>query len=321
MQSVLIEVAKSPVVKEKLNEIVSHFESTDGGLKVLIGLCLLQAIGEQPRISVVADLLKLGFDSFSRLCKDVVSKQIISVQSDIANFRSSIMSNAILNNLTNASVVTDVVAECIINGHNSSKANRYLGTIVKELIRYGNLERILPEKGKRQALQNLYEEVKSIPEIRSNPHFWLQYAMARLSLGDLDTSRRYFEQSYSLAEKIPGYDTFQIDNHYCRLLLREAEDAPNSDQAYKSVDRALSILKRQVLRENRHYPYRSAWNLEGVVKRHEANWTVDQKKSVISAAKNLIDAANRLEPYVARSVAVIGGIQRLNIVIEILSDS
>lgn len=143
--------------------------------------------------------------------------------------------------------------------------------------------------------------------------------MARLSLGELSVARTYFEQSFSLANKMPGYDTFQIDNHYCRLLLREAENTTDSDEAFKKVDEALQILKKQVLREARHYPYRSAWNLEGVAKRHGKTWTGAQRQSIVSAAKYLIDAANRLEDYVARSVAVVGCIQRLNNVITELS--
>ncbi|MGH8550036.1 MAG: hypothetical protein ACRERU_15835 [Methylococcales bacterium] len=92
-------------------------------------------------------------------------------------------------------------------------------------------------------------------------------------------------QSYSLAKKMPGFDTFQIDNHYCRLLLREAENTTDCDEAFKAVDEALQTLKRQVLREKRHYPYRSAWNIEGVAKRHGKSWTNAQRQSVEGAAQ------------------------------------
>jgi len=319
LQAVLIEVAKSPQIKAKLAEIVSHFETIEGGLRILIGLCLLQAIGEQPRVDVAAELLDLTFDTFRVLNSDNISRQIVSTQSGIANFRSPIMARAVLNGLNNASVITKVVDECVKNGHKLRHADPYLGIVSKELMRFGNLERILPKKGKRTALQNLYENLKSVSSIRDNPHFWLQYAMARLSLGELDIARRYFEQSYSYAKKINGYDTFQIDNHYCRLLLREAENVNDGDNAFKSVDEALTILKKQVLRENRHYPYRSAWNLEAVAKRHCRSWTDAQKKAVASSANYLIDAAHRLDSRIARSVAVVGGLQRLRSVLNVLS--
>ncbi|WP_084615978.1 SIR2 family protein [Solimonas flava] len=319
LQAVLIDVANSPQIRTRLADIVRHFTSLEGGLSVLITLCLLQAIGEQPRTDVAAELLQLSYDSFQRLTRDEVARQILAVQSGVAAFRSPVMASAVLNGLPTATSVTEVVAECVKRGEQSRRADSYLGTISKELMRFANLERILPDKGRRVALQNFYEDIKTVPSIRSNPHYWLQYAMARMSLGELSVARKYFEQSYSLAEKMRGYDTFQIDNHYCRLLLREAENTTDSDEAFKAVDEALQTLKKQVLRENRHYPYRSAWNLEGVAKRHGKSWTESQRQSVASAARYLIDAAKRLDDHVARSVAVVGGLQRLNNVIAELS--
>jgi tetratricopeptide (TPR) repeat protein len=193
---------------------------------------------------VAAELLDLGFDAFNVLSKDNASRQIIASHSGVANFRSPVIASAVLSGLKSASVITEVVSECVKRGHLAKNADPFLGTISKELMRFANLERILPEKGKRRALQNLYESIKSVSTIRNNPHFWLQYAMARLSLGELDVARRYFEQSYSYAKSINGYDTFQIDNHYCRLLLKEAENTTDADEAYKAVDEALTTLKK-----------------------------------------------------------------------------
>lgn len=319
LQAFLIDVAKSPQIKQRLDDIVEHFQSIDGGLRVLIALCLLQAIGEEPRTDVAGELLQLSFENFRLLERDEVARRIIAVHSGVARFRSPVMASAILSGLENAMTVTEVVVECVKHGHRSRHADSYLGVISRELMRFANLERMLPERGKRTALQNFYEDLKTVPSIRSNPHYWLQYAMTRLSLGELAKARDYFDQSYSLAEKLSGYDTFQIDNHYSRLLFREAEDTTDHDEAFKLVDQAIQILKKQVLRENRHYPYRSAWNLEGVSKRHAGGWTEEQRTLVVNGAKYLIDAAGRLEAHVARSVAVVGGIERLKTVVEELA--
>jgi tetratricopeptide (TPR) repeat protein len=229
------------------------------------------------------------------------------------------MADAVLKGLPNATALSEIICECVKNAERGKRADSYLGEIAKELLRYGTLERILPNKGKRAALQNIYEDLKNIPSIRDNPQFWLQYAMSRLALGELDVARRYFETSYALAKKASGYDTFQIDNHYCRLLLLEAEQFTDKDEAFKAVNEAMGILKRQVLRENRHYPFRSVQNIEGVTKRHGSTWTKEQKKTLVGAALYLVDAARRLDSKVAGSTVVVGGLQRLNRVIEELS--
>ena len=263
LHAVLIEVINSPHIRARLSEIVSHFESIDGGMRMLMALCLLQTIGEQPRVAVASDLLNFKYDAYRKLMGDSIVRQILDVETGVALFRSPVIASAVLSGIGNAKTVAEVVVDCVKQGHRSRRADQYLGRIATELTRFGNLERILPVNGKRIALQNFYEELKSIPSVRNDPLFWLQYAMARLSLGDLDLARRYFEQSYSIAGRT-DFDTYQIDNHYCRLLLREAEGTSDADEAYQKVDKTIETLKRQVQRENRHYPYRSAWNLEGV---------------------------------------------------------
>ena len=317
LHAVLIDVIKSPHIMTRLVKIMAHFESTDGGMRMLMVLCLLQSIGEQPRIAVASDLLRLKYDAFRKLMTDAVVRQILDLQSGIALFRSPVIASAVLSEVETASTITEVVVECIKEGHRNRDADRYLGKIATELTRFANLERVLPVHGKRVALQNLYEELKTVPSIRSDPLFWLQYAMARLSLGELDLARRYFEQSYSIA-KNSTFDTYQIDNHYCRLLLREAEETTDADNAFKKVDQTIEILKRQVQRENRHYPYRSAWNLEGVAKRHQSAWSDVQKKRITAGAHYLVDAAKHLDDRAARSQSVVGGLRRLDIVIQTL---
>ena len=317
LHAVLIAVINSPHIRARLSEIVEHFESIDGGMRMLMALCLLQTIGEEPRVAVASDLLNFRYDAYRKLMSDSVVRQILNVESGIALFRSPVIASAVLKEMRNAKTVIDVVVDCVKQGHRDRGADQYLGRIATELTRFANLERILPVNGKGIALRNFYEELKSIPSIRSDPLFWLQYAMARLSLGDLDFARRYFEQSYSIARRT-DFDTYQIDNHYCRLLLREAEETLDADEAYKKVDMTIETLKKQVQREHRHYPYRSAWNLEGVARRHRIAWTDAQKETIVAGARYLIDAATRLDDRTARSTAVVGGLQRLHTVVEVL---
>ena len=317
LHAVLIDVIKSPHIRARLVDIMAHFRSTDDGMRMLIVLCLLQSIGEQPRINVASDLLRLKYNAFRTLMTDTVVRQILDLQSGVALFRSPVIASAVLSEVETASTVTEVVVGCIKEGHRNRNVDHYLGRIATELTRFANLERVLPDRGKRVALQNLYEELKTVPSIRSDPLFWLQYAMSRLSLGELDLARRYFEQSYSIA-KNSNFDPYQIDNHYCRLLLREAEETTDADIAFGKVDQTIKTLKRQVQRESRHYPYRSAWNLEGVSKRHKSAWTDAQKKTITAGARYLVDAARRLDDRTARSRSVVGALQKLNFVIQTL---
>ena len=267
---------------------------------------------------MASDLLRLAYNAYQRLSGDDIVRQILNIQSGVALFRSPVIARAVLSGLNAATTVTDVLVECVKEARFEARADPYLHRIAREFTRFANLERVLPANGKGVALQNFYERLKSVPSIRRDPLFWLQYAMARLSLGELEVARRYFEQSYSIADST-NFDTYQIDNHYCRLLLREAEETGNAYTAYMKVDKTIEILKRQVQREYRHYPYRSAWNIVGVVNRHQIDWTMAQRKSVLAGVRYLMDAARHLDDRTARSVAVVGALERLRNVEESLA--
>lgn len=319
VNALMLEVIRSPEIQRRLKEIVVHFDSVEGGSNFLIAICLLQVIGELPRVDVAAELLQLSSEAFKKLTSDPIVKSILSVNSGIADFRSPVVADAVLEGFSSAGIVTKVAVICAKNGHLQRRADSLLGQISIELMRFANLERVLPKAGRSEALQNFYQDLKSIDSIRANALFWLQYAMAQLSIGELETARRHFENSYSIASA-SDFDTFQIDNHYCRLLLAEAEKTPDAEVAFQKVDEVLGILKRQVLREHRHYPYRSSWQLVGVVKRHGERWSNSQRSIVSGACQYLLNSASRLDARVARSTAVSGAISRLNDTITELSE-
>ena len=144
LHAVLIEVINSPHIKARLAEIVAHFESLDGGMRMLMALCLLQTIGEQPRVDVASDLLNFRYVAYRKLMGDAIVRQILDVESGIALFRSPVIASAVLKGLGNAKIVTDVVVDCVKQGYRSRGADQYLGRIATELTRFANLERILP---------------------------------------------------------------------------------------------------------------------------------------------------------------------------------
>ena len=51
-----------------------------------------------------------------------------------------------------------------------------------------------------------------------NLQFWLQYAIARIEHSDFKSAEILFRTAYSHAKSIPGYNTFQIDNHYLDIF-------------------------------------------------------------------------------------------------------
>ncbi len=107
------------------------------------------------------------------------------------------------------------LTECVINGQKAAAANRHLSYVCSHRGRDAN--------------------------------FWLQYGIARISLGDLEKARLWFDNAYEYGKGVPHFESSStkknIDNHYSRLLLMEAQDATDADKAFDLVRAALELAK------------------------------------------------------------------------------
>jgi hypothetical protein len=142
--------------------------------------------------------------------------------------------------------------------HDISKDREKYFTIFKNLMKFSNVQQILPDEGKKAGVMKYYESIKTLHKCRNNPLFWLQYAIASIVIKDLYRAQKYFDSAYSYAEK-KSWDTFQIDNHYARyLLLMAIEEIKDPNKAMANFGHARNIINRQMTNERLHYPYKVA---------------------------------------------------------------
>ncbi len=94
---------------------------------------------------------------------------------------------------------------------------------LKELMRYRFLTRLFAKQQEGQlSINSVYHRLSSVPRIRENDQFWLQYAMARMEVDDLDNAETYLGTAIGLANKKGlDYSKRQIFDQQARLLLRK----------------------------------------------------------------------------------------------------
>ncbi len=154
-------------------------------------------------------------------------------------------------------------------------------------MKFSGLQLLLPEQGKAGAVITYYEALKNLEGSKSNPLFWLQYAIACLVIEDLTRAKKYFDTSYSLAEE-RGWDTFQIDNHFARFLLVQAVQRDNKS-ALENFRTARNIINRQIRDERRHYPYRVAILYQVFFDTFSGRLSKAELLEITSAAKVVLD--------------------------------
>lgn len=100
------------------------------------------------------------------------------------------------------------------------------------------------EKRDEEEIFNYYDSIKNLPTATDNPFFWLQFGITALNLERYQLTKIYFDNAYANAEKIDGFDAYQIDTHYARLLLctEMSTNSNNKDQALENFYKAHKLL-------------------------------------------------------------------------------
>jgi tetratricopeptide (TPR) repeat protein len=152
--------------------------------------------------------------------------------------------------------------------------------LMKSLMRFSDLQSVLPETNRRANVIRYYEGIKNLGAARGNPHFWLQYAIAAMVIDDYDRAAPYFETAYSLSAARDRHDPYMIDNHFARCLLVTSRSKKDLSEALESFRKARQIVQNQITRERFHYPFRVASGYVGFYDAFETKLTPEQKLEV-----------------------------------------
>lgn len=165
---------------------------------------------------------------------------------------------------------------------------------------YQNLNRILKkdsdQRGLNRAIFNIYEKVAYLEYNRENPLFWLQFAIARLADGEYSDAARCFDNAYSYA-KNTNFDTFQIDNHFARYLLEDANEKKNVIEPIEVFKRAHRMLMAsQKGNQYKHYSFRVARHYSTFYSIYHKDFSFHERYDFFIACHEMLDA---VEKYLA----------------------
>lgn len=289
----LLKFYSSPQISSKIKEIFSSF--TGEVERIVVGAFILKGTGLPVDKRYLNDLLSNS--PVLRLSNtDKTSLQPLWDESGgQLKLKSSVLAEYYLTNLASAAKVTSVLSEMFTNAHKLQTLDKEYVYFMRSVMTYSALQKIIPKSGLRNATINFYESIQTFRFTQRNPHYWLQYAIARLSLDDdHDAIETYFKSAYSFAKDSGGYDTFQIDNHYARFLLAKAVRSTAVAEAYNNFIEASQILKKQMFREVKHYPYRVAKNTLDFYRMHAHSFNSDQKKGIRAFCEDVLDRISKL---------------------------
>ncbi|EGR0468143.1 SIR2 family protein [Vibrio cholerae] len=239
----LLGLLNSPNIKTKIKKQTELIYSNLEYKKTVFAICICEISNVQPTASLVSEIS--GSNAIYTLSlRDLMPfRQLFKLDGTIIKSKSSILSLSLLNNTFSDIYVRDCLLDIVERTDAIKDQEVEIKKIFKSLLRFHVVERILPQN--QSALDRYYEQLKlRCAWLMDSPHYWVQYAMCRLSFSDYGRAQNYLTNAYQKAEsKNETYHTDNIDTQQARLYLLQCLDNNNFSESYKLFDKAHKLLE------------------------------------------------------------------------------
>lgn len=238
----LLGLINSPNIKTKIKQQTDLIYSNPDHKKSVFCICICEVANVEPTSSLVSEISGTNAIYHTSLRNSPPFNQIFKVNGATIKSKSSILSLSLLNNTFSDIYVRDVLLEIVERTDSIKDQDIEIKKTFKALLRFHIVERILPKN--QSALDRYYEQLKyRCTWLMDSPHYWVQYAMCRLSFSDYNRAQNYLTNAYQKAETKKGsYHTDNIDTQQARLYLNQCLDHNNSSECYKLFDKAHALL-------------------------------------------------------------------------------
>lgn len=228
-RSIVLSLFRSSKIAAKVDQIVNFFLRNGNHSRAFAALLISSLCQQHVSWESLNSWLELDEQ---RLRADINKSEIADLFSSGRNwniFTSSQLAEYILRTKyvgAEKDTLIDVFSTIVISTAESA-ADNSLGSAfrenLKELMKFRFLTRLFGDDAvSLQLIRRVYARLSNSRYIRKNPQFWLQYAMSRMEVGDLENAETYLNTALGLAqEKGQDYRTYQILDQRARLYFKK----------------------------------------------------------------------------------------------------
>lgn len=311
IHGVLLGLLYSPHIRSKFSDLFEEIRNSKKYSRTIIAAFVLNMLNfSRPTVHMIAAMTD-DSSIFNPLFKsNSATRQLFNNSHGVITPKSSVLAQYALNNFPDTTVLVEGLVEICRACRKKADANRLYWDIYCDLASFRHIQRILPENGKRESLIAFYEGLRSIEVERKNPHFWLQYAMARLTYPDaknLEQVKKYLDTAMSLARNKQHYTTMDIETQYARYYLEHAINvATTCGDAYNDFALGHALLSKITrIEAHKREPFRPTRLYEPFFKKYEFSFSTEQKDGILKACESIISNIKRLPPRTAEEKTVL----------------
>ena len=296
LRNVVLELLKSPDILGRFKNVFDAAHKRKGYYDAVVFILLVHVLHLNIGLDDLADALDVESLNSPKFKKDAAVQELVNFEAGCIRPKSSLVSQILILELFSTTTVIDVLIN-VAKHLNENCTEKVAKQMMRRLMTFTYLQQVLNQKDTtyKHDLLRYYEELKVMPLCKRNPHFWLQYAIVKLSEYDYRMAKQFFDAAYSFAESMDDFDTYQIDNHYARFVLENERVNGSQATCMEAFRHAHSILmdSRHKL-EVRYYPYRVARNYYPFYERFFVDMTDAEKKEFLVDCQEILQ---RVEWY------------------------
>ncbi len=288
--NIILSRIKSSDLSNRIQAIINDVKKKSEFYNALIVMLISECFRFKLELGELVEILGTTALNNPSFKNNPLIKEFINFEENKISFKSSILSQHILGNLLRPELVIDtliLIASKLDNKYDVHKPSKEK---LISIINFRTIQKAINIKDPswKREIFRFYETARTLSFCENSIHFWLQYAIARLSDYDYEIAGAYFEKCYELASTIKGYDTYKIDNHYCRFILENEIDNGNTSTCMDAFDYAHSILiNTRKGDEKKHYPFRVAGQYERFYKKFFKSLEAHHQKKFLAACDDM----------------------------------
>jgi hypothetical protein len=208
----------------------------------------------------------------------------------------------------------DRLVKITTNAHHRGSIDKIYFGIYVQMVNYGVLQAMLPEKGKRDAVIRFYEGIQNLSSAQNHPHFLLQYAIARLSYDepdDLAVAKQFLDSAIAQAKKRPSYHTRHMDNVKARYLIKHSITLIDINEAMKELFEAHEILINQMRTEKSDAPYKVAQQYLKFYNDKKSQLDFEKKRKLMNMSSDVLGYISNFNESMQKEKTI--GICKINL--------
>lgn len=261
LRLMLLEVINSTDIRKRIEDEISKLSADKDVYQALILILVGNLLDWNINLDDISFALGNTIKGNPAFRRNEVIREYVDFSNSEPSVKSSILSEVILTHIMDVNIVRETLVKVFRNLNGVSDIPEYRRLMIT-ILSYANLQRVFnKEEGDifNINIVTLFEDIRSCSFCDNNPHYWLQYAIAKLGEQKYEEAKLYFDNAYTFAKRKTGFDTYQIDNHYARYLLENVIYSSADEDYFFAFRQAHSILTdRNHLKDTKYYPFKVA---------------------------------------------------------------